>query len=44
MQLAAPKALRFDVHGSAHLGKVRVQLKVQLDVHVLICILYFSVF
>jgi hypothetical protein len=28
----------FDVHGSVHLGNVYVQLKVQLDVHVFICI------
>jgi hypothetical protein len=31
---------KFDVHGSVHLGNVYVQLKVQLDVHVFICIIY----
>jgi hypothetical protein len=34
----------FDVHGSVHLGNVYVQLKVQLDVHVFICILYSTLF
>jgi hypothetical protein len=34
----------FDVHGSVLLGNEYVQLKVQLDVHVFICILYFSLF
>jgi hypothetical protein len=34
----------FDVHGSVHLGNVYVQLKVQLDVHGFICILYSSLF
>jgi hypothetical protein len=34
----------FDVHGSVRHGKVYVQLKVQLDVNVLICILYSSLF
>jgi hypothetical protein len=36
--------LGFDVHGSIHHGNVYVQLKVQLDVHVFICILYSSLF
>jgi hypothetical protein len=36
--------LGFDVHGSVHLDNVYVQLKVQLDVHVFICILYSSIF
>jgi hypothetical protein len=34
----------FDVHGSLHHGNVYVQLNVQLDVHVFICILYSSPF
>jgi hypothetical protein len=34
----------FDVHGSVHLGHLYVQLKVQLDVHVYICILCSSLF
>jgi hypothetical protein len=34
----------FDVHGSVHRCTVYVQLKVQLDVHVFICILYSSLF
>jgi hypothetical protein len=32
----------FDVHGSVHLGNVYVRLKVQLDAHGFICILYSS--
>jgi hypothetical protein len=32
--------IEFDVHGSVHHGNVYVQLKVQLDVHVFICIIY----
>jgi hypothetical protein len=35
---------KFYVHGSVHLGNVYVQLKVQLDVHVFICIIYSSIF
>jgi hypothetical protein len=34
----------FDTHGSVHHGNVYGQLKVQLDVHVFICILYSSLF
>jgi hypothetical protein len=36
----------FDVHGSAHIGNVRVyvRLRAQLDVHGFICILYSSIF
>jgi hypothetical protein len=34
----------FDVNGSVHLGHVYVRLKVQLDVHGFICILYFALF
>jgi hypothetical protein len=34
----------FDVHGSIQLGNVYIQLKVQLDVHVFIHILYSSLF
>jgi hypothetical protein len=34
----------FDVHGSVHPGNVYVQLKVELDAHVCICILYSSLF
>jgi hypothetical protein len=34
----------FDVHGSVRIGNVYVQLKVQLDVHVFICVLYSSLF
>jgi hypothetical protein len=34
----------FDVHGSVHHGNVYVQLMVQLDVHVFMCILYSSLF
>jgi hypothetical protein len=34
----------FYVHGSVYLGNVYVQFKVQLDVHVFICILYSSLF
>jgi hypothetical protein len=35
---------KFDVHGSVHHGNVYVQLEVQPDVHVFICILYSSIF
>jgi hypothetical protein len=38
------KYFEFDVHSSVHLCNVYVQLKVQLDVHVFICILYSSLF
>jgi hypothetical protein len=34
----------FEVHGSVHLGNVYVQMKVQLDVHGFISILYSSLF
>jgi hypothetical protein len=34
----------FDVHGSVHLGNVHVRLRVQLDTHGFICILYSSIF
>jgi hypothetical protein len=34
----------FYVPGSVYLGNVYVRLKVQLDVHVFICILYSSIF
>jgi hypothetical protein len=34
----------FCVHDSVHLGNVHVQLKVQLNVHVFICIFYSSLF
>jgi hypothetical protein len=35
---------QFDVHGSVHLGNVYVRLKVQLNVHGFLCILYFTIF
>jgi hypothetical protein len=38
------KKMTFDVHGSIHLGNVYVQLKVQLDTHGFVCILYFTIF
>jgi hypothetical protein len=34
----------FDVHGSVHLGNVYVQMKVQLDAHVFVSILYYIIF
>jgi hypothetical protein len=34
----------FDVHSSVHLGNVYVRLRIQLDVHGFICILYSSIF
>jgi hypothetical protein len=34
----------FDVHGSVHIGNVYVRLKVHLDVHGYICIIYSSIF
>jgi hypothetical protein len=38
------KLQQFDVHGSVYPGNVYVQLKFQLDVHVFICIIYYSLF
>jgi hypothetical protein len=37
-------AHEFDIYGSVHHGNVCVQLKVLLDVHTFVCILYFSLF
>jgi hypothetical protein len=34
----------FDVHGSVHLGNIYVQLNVQLDVYVFVCIPHSSLF
>jgi hypothetical protein len=34
--------IEFDVHGSVHHGNAYVQLKVQLDIHVFVCILFSS--
>jgi hypothetical protein len=34
----------FDVHSSVHLGNVHVRLKVRLDAHGFMCILYSSLF
>jgi hypothetical protein len=34
----------FDVYGSLHLGNIYVRLKVQLDAHGFVCILYFTIF
>jgi hypothetical protein len=34
----------FDVHSSVQLGNVYVRLKVQLDAHGFVCILYFALF
>jgi hypothetical protein len=35
---------KFKIHGSVHLGKVYVGLKVQIDAHGFVCILYFTTF
>jgi hypothetical protein len=36
--------MKFDVHGSVLLGNLCVRLRVQLDAHGFICILYSSIF